>query len=359
MFNRRWIRHLIFWIAWLFAMTIYFIGPEYSKFIKILIYMIAGMPVFLTYSYISSYIIIPYCFHSERFLILIPYFIFGGIIFSVLYTTSVNFLYYKVFDPAKIISSDYFDYQSMANNMVRINLAFLMFGSAKLIRDYLVELNKKNEIETKNIEAEISFLATQLHPHFLFNTLNNLYSLALSNSPKTSISLQKIKGLMAYILYECGQPEISLKKEINLIDDYLELEKLRYDGRLKVNFENSVENYELLIAPMILFTFVENCFKHGSSKSMGKSYINIKVSTNENKLLFYSENSIPEIKTKNKNERNGLGLENAKKRLNFLYPNCHNLNISQEKDRFMVELIIDDLNNVNNYPINKEFTEKV
>lgn len=324
-------------------MTVYLMGSEYGRLFNIMLLLLVGMPIFMTYSYLSLYFVIPAGFSSGKFIWLMFYFIFASVLFSILYRIASNFIYYRFFDPANYSESEYLQFQLLTSDMIWTNVPFLMFASAKLIRDYLLEMNKKNDIENKNMEAELSLLATQLHPHFLFNTLNNLYSLSLAGSPKTAVILQKINGLMKYMLYECGQPEISIKKEINLIDNYLELEKLRYDKRLKVNFINNAENDELLIAPMILFTFVENCFKHGSSKATGNSYINILLSTQDNNLLFESENSIPDLMVEQNNAHTGLGLENVKKRLLFLYPDRFNLNILSEEKRFRVELIIRNL----------------
>jgi sensor histidine kinase YesM len=344
MFGKRWIRHTLFWISCLLAMTVYLMGPEYGKLFKVLLYCITGMPVFIAYSYLSLYVIIPAGFNSGKFLWVVLYFIFGSFLFAILYLILTNFTYYRFFDFAHFRESGFLQVPYIAYNMIWINVPFLMFASAKLIRDYLMEMNMKNAMENKNMEAELSLLATQLHPHFLFNTLNNLYSLSLAGSPKTAISLQKINGLMKYILFECGQPEISIKKEINLIDNYLELEKLRYDKRLKVSFINKVEDFDLLIAPMILFTFVENCFKHGSSKATGSSFINIVLSTKENNLVFEAENSIPDCRNNNINGHEGLGLENAKKRLSFFYPGRYKLEIFKDKNLFRVKLLIERLN---------------
>jgi two-component system, LytTR family, sensor kinase len=343
MLNKRIIRHCIFWVVCLLALTDFYMGPEYDKIFKILLLFITAMPVFVGYSYLSMYVVIPAAFRSERFWLLIGYFIVASIGFAILYRICINFFYYRFFDPSHFQQTHYLNYRSIANNMVAVNMPFLMFAAAKLIRDYLMEMNKKSDIENKNMEAELSLLAAQLHPHFLFNTLNNLYSLSLSGSPKTATSLQKIKGLMNYILYECGQPEISIKKEINLIDNYIELEKLRYDKKLNVSFTVDIQENDFMIAPMILFTFVENCFKHGSSKLVGNSYIRIKLSSQGNNMTFETENSIPTAARSIKHENQGLGLENVKKRLAFLYPDHHTLIINPEENRFSVELKIEKL----------------
>ena len=343
MFGKRWIRHLIFWILCILALTVYFMGSEYAKLFKTISFLLSTAPAFIAYSYMSLYVIIPAGIRSGKFLLYGSIFVIASIFFAILYSLSVNYIYFQFVSTSYFIPNSLPEFNEVARDMVWLNIPFLMFSSAKVLRNYLMEVKKKNELESKNIEAELSLLSTQLHPHFLFNTLNNLYSLSLSGSPKTAISLQKIKRLMKYKLYECGQSEISLKKELSLIEDYLELEKLRYDKRLKVNFENLVENTELMVAPMILFTFVENCFKHGSSKAAGNSYINISISTQGNQLLFKTENSTPDIIIIPKSTHEGLGLENVKKRLAFLYADRHTLAIIKEDGRFKVELSIDDL----------------
>lgn len=343
MFGKRWIRHLIFWILCILTLTVYFMGSEYAKLFKTIGFLLSTAPSFITYSYLSLYVIVPSGIRSGKFLLFGIIFVCTSILFAFLYSLSVNYIYFQLISTSYFVPNKIPEFSEVAVDMVWLNIPFLMFSSAKVLRNYLIEVKKKNELESKNIEAELSLLSTQLHPHFLFNTLNNLYSLSLSGSPKTAISLQKIKRLMKYMLYECGQAEISLKKELSLIEDYLELEKLRYDKRLKVNFENQVENSDLMIAPMILFTFVENCFKHGSSKAAGSSYINISISTHGNQLLFKTENSIPDTIINPKSSHEGLGLENVKKRLAFLYTDRHSLAIIREGNRFSVELSIDDL----------------
>ncbi len=346
MLGKRWIRHFFFWISYLLILTVYYMDSHYEHLYRILLYLATGMPVFLAFSYLSMYFLIPFGIKPGKLRYLIIYFLLATVLFSLLFQLSTHFLFYRYFNPDFFARSSILNYPEIAGNMIWIIISFLMFAAAKLIRDYLLEMKRKSEMEKINMETELSLLTAQLHPHFLFNTLNNLYSLALSGSPKTVVGLQKISGLMKYILYECGQTEISIKKEVNLIDNYLELEKLRYDKRLTVIFECDLENENLLIAPMILFTFVENCFKHGSSKATGNSFINIALSTRGKSLVFHAENSIPESIPDNRNERNGLGLENVKKRLEFLYPSKHTLEFKSEQKRFCVNLTIENLNTI-------------
>jgi two-component system, LytTR family, sensor kinase len=344
MLTKRWIRHCVFWGACILALTVYLTGSSYGRLFNTLLLLISGMPVVILYSYLSLYYVIPGTLKSGNYLLLTIYFILGGFAFAVLYRIDLSLIYYRYVEPAEFDTSGYLKFPGIANSIIWINVPFLMFASAKILRDYLLELTRKNEMETGNSEAELSLLAAQLHPHFLFNTLNNLYSLSVTGSPKTAIGLQKISGLMKYILYECSKPEICLSVEISLIDNYIELEKLRYDKRLKVNFMHASANPEFRIAPMILFTFVENCFKHGSSKASGSSFINIIITADEEKLLFTAENSVPEGLPPSPESNKGIGLDNVNKRLDFLYPGRHELEITRKPDRFTVKLEIKKTN---------------
>lgn len=340
MTRKKWLRHAIFWLISLLILTVYFMGSEYGRLFNILLYVLNAMPVFILYTYISFYIILPYTFRSGKFYTLILYFPIAIILFSFLLFFFTRLVYFRYVEPENLSETETLKVGVLAVNALLLNFPLFMFGSAKLLRNYFLEMKKKNEIESKNMEAELCLLSTQLHPHFLFNTLNNLYSLALSGSGKTAVSLRKINGLMKYILFECGQTEISIQKEINLIDNYLELEKLRYDKRLKVSFETGQISENIMIAPMILFTFVENCFKHGSSKATGNSYIRISLNMEGENLIFRAENSKPPGRLPLNNDHKGLGLENVKKRLLYLYPEKHWLTLSDSEKEFKVELVI-------------------
>jgi sensor histidine kinase YesM len=328
-------------------------GPHYAELFRTFLLFLTGMPVFLAYSYLNLYFIIPKLLGRKKYGLLFLCFLITGFIFSILLILITNNIFARFFQPEDFILSNVINYKSISYNYVLINLPFLMFGSAKMLNDFFSELQLKNEIELKNTQAELSLLSTQLHPHFLFNTLNNLYSLSVTGSPKTAASIQKVNGLMRYILFECGKAEVCIRNEINLIENYIELEKLRYDKRLKINITDKIQNLELLIAPLILFTFVENCFKHGSSKTPGKSFIRISIATRGRDLFFESENSIHIQKASTIPDHAGLGLENVRKRLQFLYSGRHELIISQDEKKFKVDLRIYNMNLLNQSYENK------
>lgn len=176
----------------------------------------------------------------------------------------------------------------------------------------------------------------QIHPHFLFNTLNTLYGFALKKADETPEMILKLSNLLDYLLYQVDKPFVLLVDEINHINDYIELEKMRFNNTLQVEFRviNMIDSIK--IAPMLLIPFVENSFKHGSIQN-GVLNINIALSCNDKQLRFLIENTHAESEKKH----SGIGLENIKKRLELLYKNKYELKIVESEDNFKVTLKID------------------
>ena len=201
---------------------------------------------------------------------------------------------------------------------------------------------KLAESETIMKRQELDFLKSQLHPHFLFNSLNTLYSLALTKAKETPEIILKLSGLLDYILYQIDQPTVSLKKEIDHISTYIDLEKTRFEDTLEVEFKVALDNEDYEIAPMLLMPFVENAFKHGKSISV-EQVVEGKLTVTNDRLTFKLENTCID-----KAFESGLGLQNIQKRLAMLYPERHELNISQEANMFKVNLEIRGLKPVMN-----------
>lgn len=210
--------------------------------------------------------------------------------------------------------------------------------SIKFGIDYISSVRKTKELENKKMEAELSFLRSQIQPHFFFNTLNNLYALSLIKSPKAPETILKLSELMSYVIYEGKAKRVALSKEIKHIHDYLELEKLRYSEKLEANIEirGSIENY--FMPPLILTPFIENCFKHG--KAEGQIPIIIHIEVQNQRLSYTVRNEIVRHQTKRKktNGRRGIGLRNVKKRLNLLFKTDFDISFRQEEDFFTVIL---------------------
>ncbi len=195
-------------------------------------------------------------------------------------------------------------------------------------------------LEKQKAELELKLLKTQLNPHFLFNTLNNLYSLAVQQSPKTADAIARLAEMLDYMLYRCNDRTVSLSGEIALIEHYIALEKLRYDDRLRVCFDHKGQT-NVAVAPLLLLSLVENAFKHGASEDAGSPMIDIRLVVQAKVLTFRVENSVGPLLP----DRAGgqLGLPNLKQQLELVYPGHYSLEISQTDNRFVVSLQIHNL----------------
>lgn len=198
-----------------------------------------------------------------------------------------------------------------------------------------IERREKRNIETEKLKMEISFLKSQINPHFFFNTLNNLYGLALENSPKTPEMIIKLSELMHYNTYESAAESVSIEKEINCIETYVELKKMSLTD-FSCTIEKVIFDESIKIAPKILINYVENAFKHGAEKGLTNAFIEISITTQDKKLIFSIKNNYMEEGEVSKSY--GIGLENAKKQLSLIYPGKYALDVQNGKGVFKVIL---------------------
>lgn len=254
------------------------------------------------------------------------------------------------------------DYQIMPNltksfpvMVVCVMLIVSLISGIKLIQHNYKSILKNEDLKNKILQTqlqlkkqELSMLKMQIHPHFLFNSLNTIYGFALKKRDEAPEMILKLSNLLDYILYQIEKPTVSLENEINHLEDYISLEKLRFHDTLEVNLIKGDDISEMYIAPMLLIPFVENSFKHGAIID-GCLAIMIAVKRNSEILFFEVENSVLE-KT---NDSTGIGLENIKKRLEMLYPNAYTLEINRTDKLFKVQLAI----NINGLKTHKNVDE--
>lgn len=202
---------------------------------------------------------------------------------------------------------------------------------------WFIQLTKIKQLENERLVMELSVLKNQINPHFFFNTLNNLYALSLEHSSQTPAVILKLSEMMRYAIYECKEPKVQLIREINYIENYLSLEKIRQDENCEVRFEYTITDHNILIAPMILLVFIENAFKHGFGTLVSQAYIHITLYNHEERIYFTVTNNFGEAKI---STDTGLGLENVKRRLSLLYPHAHELNIKSSEGEYFVELVL-------------------
>ena len=218
--------------------------------------------------------------------------------------------------------------------LIVVTLSLILHNYKSIVKNEDLK-NKILQTQLQLKEQELKLLKMQIHPHFLFNSLNTIYGFALKKGDEAPEMILKLSNLLDYILYQIEKPTVFLENEINHLEDYITLEKLRFHDTLQVNLikQSAVENIN--IAPMMLIPFVENSFKHGAIVN-GVLGINILIKKIDDTLLFEVENSIIE---KSKSE-GGIGLENIQKRLKMLYPNAHTLEINENDQRFKVSLTL-------------------
>ncbi|MGE0079013.1 MAG: sensor histidine kinase [Bacteroidales bacterium] len=219
------------------------------------------------------------------------------------------------------------------------SLLFAFYGIIfRFAIDWFENREIRKELEQQNTKIELALLRSQINPHFLFNTLNNINSFATKNSEKTSYAIVKLSEIMRYMLYEAKEDKVFIEKEITHIENYLALQKLRYKTQDFVTFNCNCDTANILIPPMLFIPFIENAFKHGKKGSGNKIEINLRI---YNKVIhFKCTNRIKELNDTEKNDVGGFGIENIKRRLDLLYPEKHQLTIDTFNNTYSINLII-------------------
>ncbi|HTE28023.1 sensor histidine kinase [Flavitalea sp.] len=335
---KRLLRHLLFWIAYYL-----YDGPisaiiETDPLARVQIAALA-LPVKIVATYATLYLVkqtYQYQSKSVRFyLYLLLSIVFFGclqrlvsytIIYPVYYPDGLNVgLWYL---PKVIIET--FGVYSVVAIVVVLHVGKQWYQSQQ----------EKQQLRNEKLEAELQFLKAQIHPHFLFNTLNNLYALTVTQSKKAPEIVDKLSQLLNYMLYDSNKTEVSLQKEVAYIENYITLEKIRYEDRLDVslNIFDNIEN--IVVAPLLILPFVENSFKHGFGNDIGKVWVNINILISKNQLIIKVENSKCSAESSSRVvSSGGIGLTNVKKRLELIYKDRHELNIVNE-DTYLVVLKI-------------------
>lgn len=261
---------------------------------------------------------------------------FRQIILSVLVVLGLNCL---------LQGSNFLLFKSCENKAVIENIIFtIIIGGiglgARAILEYFNDKEKKKELEQKTIQSELNLLRSQINPHFLFNTLNNIDTLIRKDATKASDLLIKLSVQMRYMLYDSNTEKIDLGSEIEFIKDYISLQMLRIKNQdaVKADFNGDYKN--ILVPPMLFIPFIENAFKHCSDTNVNDAIV-FRIEANENGIIFESENLFDDDFKGSKDKTGGVGIDLAQKRLQLLYPGKHTLDISKKDNRFHVSLNIE------------------
>ncbi len=332
--------HIIFWLVYLFisAVTVKRFYEEESLFELIFRFSIT-LPIDILATYFTVYYLMPRFLYKKKYMHFAIIFIASAGAFILVQRLMLWYITLPYL--LKSTPSSPFFLMNWFYSFTNIYIIVLVVAGVKLVQRNVREEKNIQELNEKKTEAELKFLKAQVHPHFLFNTLNNLYALTLDQSPKASEVVLKLSELMNYMLYECNEETILISKEIKLLENYLSLERIRYEDTLDIDFQVIGETAGKKVAPMMLLPFVENAFKHGVSKLSGNAHVVISLSLDGNKLEFRSKNTKPaNVKPDLAGYSEGIGLKNVQRRLELLYPQKHEIRFDYSEKEFNVWLTI-------------------
>ena len=227
---------------------------------------------------------------------------------------------------------------AVTDQMAYSMMSFFFFGIIRHIYNYIKLKQAAQQLRIEKQAAELNYLRSQTNPHFLFNTLNNIYSLARDKSDLAPESILRLSKILRFMLYETGGAYIAIEHELKIITDYIALEKLRYDESLRINFNHDVEDMKQAIPPLLLIPLVENAFKHGVSETRNQPFVDIHLSVNKRQLLFVVKNST-EAFPDQLNVKENIGLSNLRRQLELLYTDF-NLSVQQGEAVFTATLKI-------------------
>lgn len=327
-------RDIIFWcvIYFYYVSTIW---PSYEDKMALFekLFVKTGMQIGLTYV-ILSFLVPRFLLRKQKI------FFVSGTLLSVYLTYALYTAYrYYFFDPRYPGIYREFDILERLSdvNFFFTELTWFLFPAAILLAlEYYREQREVISLREQKRKTELKLLKTQLNPHFLFNTLNNLYILALKKSEKTPELIAKLSAILDYMLYQCNDKYVALADEIKLMNNYIDLEKLRYGERVKVDFEYRVEK-AVEVAPLILLTFLENAFKHGVKEEINKASIQVNLRASQEEIWFEVQNSKPQIAIED-HKTVSIGLQNIREQLDLLYPKRNTLEVEDRDDFHRVTL---------------------
>src|SRR6187549_3233972 len=329
------VQHLGFWVLSFFVFLYLFktgAKPEKIDYVYTILFQLTLLPAV----YINIELLLPTLGNRKRIL----FYLLALITIIILFA----WINYNFFDnwSAKVFPDYFFISYFTFREIILFFIVYIIITMLlKLSKSWFLVSWLQNELlekEKQKTEVELKALKAQINPHFFFNTLNSIYSMALDKDERLPGTVLQLSDLMRYFLYGSRDNFIPLEKDLTVVKEYIALQKLRSNAQLDIETKISGEIGDQQIAPLLLITFLENAFKHGAKGSSGNTFIKLDIKVEKNKLNFVVENNKGLIDKVNTEDHNGLGLENVKRQLELLYPGKHSLNIKDQPDRFVVAL---------------------
>jgi sensor histidine kinase YesM len=334
--------HCIYWISFL---LLYISGKSndttYYDFTFVYTWKILAQA---TAAYGLIYWIIPQTLNKKKYLL---FMLLATSWLYLVFAILMTFKYYYLEPKFPGFFDDWLGHKmSVPERLTSFKLIFREFSfiTYPIIILGFISFNRKQQrllkLEEEKKSMELKVLKNQLNPHFLFNTLNNLYALTLKKDDKAPEIIAKLSEILDFVLYRCNDDFVCIKKEINLLENYISLEKLRYnENRLDILFTKDIHE-DSKISPLILLTFVENAFKHGVINETEKAVIRMNLETKKQQVIFSIENTKPQNETAKRPDKSQIGLENVRKQLDLLYSKSYLLEITENQKNFLVKLTL-------------------
>ena len=326
--------HVLFWAAFLLLPLVFF--DNYDSRLRFLRYW--GYQIVLTalYYYLNYFVFIPRILLKKK---MVLYVLTLVLVMGVMMV--ITFIYREVLHYTGIYThrAEGFDWKVVYIPIFPCVLAFGISTFVRLTTQWMAIERGKQDLENEKLTSELGFLKSQINPHFLFNTLNNICSLARKKSDETESALIKLSDIMRYMIDDSKEDKVMLSKEIEYLQNYIDLQRMRLSGKVRIDFTITGDTESHQIDPLLLIPFVENAFKHGVSY-LEEPLIRISLAVSDSRLSFHVENTKFRNKGDDLRAEPGIGLRNVRRRLELLYPGRHELRITEEDELFRVDLTI-------------------
>lgn len=332
--------HILFWLGY-FAFNVIRWGSYFDDYWYSLKSNLVEFPLHIILVYFNIYFLLPKYILKKKYKTYIVVFVLSLFLIYVLRTGLNYFLVTKNIWPEAETAQEAFTFNHIIAVILGEIYVVALASAIKLTFDWIYERKRVENLQQVQLQTELDFLKSQIQPHFFFNTLNNLYALTLIKSDAAPSVVLKLSDIMQYVLYDVKEPKIRLFTEINYIQNYLDLERLRYGDNINATTDiiGSIENIE--VPPLLFLPFIENCFKHGAKDSENIEVF-ISFENVENKwLIFNVENTFNDLTLlKETNAKHGIGIKNVKRRLELLFKKNFKLSNTIKEQKYCIQLKI-------------------
>jgi len=336
-FKRRWVYHTVFWLLFYSLFSLMVVFGVYH--IRDVVFYLQLLPIYLldiALVYFNFYVLMPRLLARKKYL-------YYGLALSIAIVSMalVNIALKRMYAHFGSILYSYtadFSFTNIMSSLIERFYAVLLTAVIKIAKDGVQSQRLIQKKENQLLEAELNFLKSQIQPHFFFNTLNNLYSLTLKKSDEAPEVVLKLSDLMSYMLYETNTPRVALNKEILYLQNYIDLERLRFNKNLSLEFTIEGQTDGVFLPPLILILFIENAFKHGARNNLNSLEIKIDLTVEDGFLFFAVWN--PAADNGVVKNKSGIGLKNARRRLELLYGDRYSLDEVKIEKEYTVSLKI-------------------